>query len=167
MIFELALPDFVLTRRKRSSSARRRLKHSSANFVSEMIESWMGKRASTCARRTRRTCEFALEDLRFRGLPFTLARFKEVLSRVLKNVIREQSIHDIFDVPEWRVDVWEEHGDVIGGQARGNPATGDLSLKIAGRRQGLPRRTLLILARQRLPHRVLEELEGVSFGVSD
>ena len=81
----------------------------------------MGKMATTCAKRTRRTCEFALEDLRFCGLPFTLARFKEVFSRVLENVIREQSIHDIFDVPEWRVDVWEEHGDVIGGQARGNP----------------------------------------------
>ena len=83
----------------------------------------MGKAATTCARRTRRTCEFALEDLRFRGLPFTLGRFEEVFSRVLEDVIREQSIHDIFDVPERRVDVWEEHGDVIGGQARGNPAT--------------------------------------------
>jgi hypothetical protein len=133
-----------------------------------MIESWMGKAASTCVRRTRRTCEFALEDLRLRGLPFTLSRFKEVFSRVLENVIREQSIHDIFDVSEWRVDVWEERGDVIGGQARGNPATGDLIICQDCWTATRPaRRTLLILARQRLPHRVLEELQGVSFGVSD
>ena len=93
-----------------------------------------GTRGTTCARRNRRTCEFALEDLRFRGLPFALARFEEVLSRVLENVIWEQSIHDVFGVPEWGVDVWEESRDVIGGQARGHPADRSLfSLRIGGR----------------------------------
>jgi len=40
---------------------------------------------------------------------------------MLKNVIGEQTIHRIFDISEWRLDIWEERGDVIGRQARGNP----------------------------------------------
>jgi hypothetical protein len=127
----LALPDFVLARRKRSSSARRRLKHSRANFVSEMIESRMGKAVTTRVRKTRHTCKFALDNLRFCGLPFAFAHFEEVFSRVLENVIREQSTHDVLNVLEWRVGVWKEHGDVIDGQTRGNSATGDFSQRIA------------------------------------
>ena len=62
-------PDFNLARRKRSSSARRRLKHSNANFVSECI---VGKGRSIYVM-DGRTCEFSLEDLRLCSLPFALA----------------------------------------------------------------------------------------------
>jgi len=80
-----------------------------------------------------RTCEFVLEDLRLRSLPLALlACFEEVVSRMLKNVIGEQTIHRIFDILERRLDIWEERGDVIGSQARSNP-TGDFSLRIAMR----------------------------------
>jgi len=48
---------------------------------------------------------------------------------MLKNVIGEQPIHHIFDIPERCLDIWEERGDVIGGQTRGN-STGDFSLGI-------------------------------------
>ena len=39
---------------------------------------------------------------------------------MLKNVIREQTIYHIFDILERCLDIWEEHGDVIGSQARGD-----------------------------------------------
>lgn len=48
---------------------------------------------------------------------------------MLKNVIGEQTIHHIFDIPERCLDIWEERGDVIDGQARGN-STGDFSINI-------------------------------------
>jgi len=67
------------------------------------------------------TCEFTLEDFRFRRLPLALACLEEVSSGVLKNVVRKQAIHYIFDVTKRRVDIWEERGNVIAGQACSNP----------------------------------------------
>lgn len=93
---EHALPDFVLARRKRSSSSRRRLKHSSANFVSKCT---VGKNMASCTK-NRRTCDFTSENLCFSSLLFALAGFEEVFSRVLKNVIGKQTIHNVFDISE-------------------------------------------------------------------
>ena len=39
---------------------------------------------------------------------------------MLKYVIGEQTIHHIFDILERCLDIWEEYGDVIGSQARGD-----------------------------------------------
>lgn len=45
---------------------------------------------------------------------------------MLKNMIGKQTIHYIFDIPEWCVNIREEHGDVIGSQTRSNSA-GDVT----------------------------------------
>jgi hypothetical protein len=78
-----ALPDFVLARRKRSSSSRRRLKHCSANFVSEYI---VGKDKASCTA-NRRTFKFTPEDFCFCSFLFAFAYLEEIFSRVLKNMI--------------------------------------------------------------------------------
>jgi hypothetical protein len=50
--------------------------------------------------KSKRTCDFASENLCFCSLLFALAGFEEVFSRVLKNVIGKQTIHNVFDVSE-------------------------------------------------------------------
>lgn len=46
---------------------------------------------------------------------------------MLKDMIGKQTIHRIFDISEWRLDVGKKRGDVIGSQARSYP-TGDFLL---------------------------------------
>jgi hypothetical protein len=59
----------------------------------------VGKGIASCTN-NRRTCDFTPENLCFCSLPFALASFKEVFSRVLKNVIGKQTIHNVFDISE-------------------------------------------------------------------
>ncbi len=80
------------------------------------------------------TCEFTPENLCFCSLLFTLACFEEVVSRVLKNMIGKQTIHYIFNISEWRVDIWEECGDVVACQARSNSAEDFFSGLLYGNR---------------------------------
>jgi hypothetical protein len=58
-----------------------------------------------------------LEDLCFRRFAFALASLEEVLFRVLKNMVRKQAVYYVLDIPEWCINIWEEHGDVIASQA--------------------------------------------------
>ena len=60
----------------------------------------MGKnKASYTA--NRRTFEFTPEDICFSSFLFAFAYFEEIFSRVLKNMIGQQTIHYVFDTLEW------------------------------------------------------------------
>jgi hypothetical protein len=70
------------------------------------------------------------------SFPFSLSRSYDVFSRMLKDMIRKQTLHYIFDILEGCVDIWEEHSDVIGSQACSNP-DGDVGqICRAGTRNG-------------------------------
>lgn len=116
-----ALPNFVLARRKRSSSALRRLKHSNANFVSEQTIS----KGTIPPTRKGCTCKFTLENLRFGSSALTFVRFEKILCGVLKDMIWKQAIYNISNILEWCVNVREQDGDMVGGQVSSNPGYPD------------------------------------------
>jgi hypothetical protein len=67
------------------------------------------------------TCKFTLENLCFCSSALTFVRYKKIRSGVLKDMVWEQTIHNISNILEWRVDIREEDRDMVGGQVSSNP----------------------------------------------
>src|SRR6266702_430062 len=67
------------------------------------------------------TCEFTLENLCFGSSALAFVRLEESFSGMLEDMIWKQTIHNISNILEWCVDIWEQDRDMVGGQVSSNP----------------------------------------------